>query len=89
MTILDTVPFPFFLYYRFPSQNIEGFEEDLLPSLHLQNTSNIENMKINVQLIKDKHIISIKNNIIQNITFDSSMGSAIMKCSVNLFRSSI
>lgn len=34
----SSLPFPFYLCYKFLDQNTVGFVASLLPSLHLQNT---------------------------------------------------
>lgn len=94
-----TIPFPFCLCCRFPGQSTEGFAGGLQPSRHQQNTGTSwqqnkqkksKNKLLHYRMRKLKTVVNLSERFIfENCTFDSSMGSAIMKCSVNLFLSSI
>lgn len=95
-----TIPFPFCPCCRFPGQSTEGFAGDLPPSRHQQNTgtswqqskqqgSKNKLLHYRMRKFKDNCKSQWKIYFVENCTFDSSMGSAIMKCSVSLFLSSI
>lgn len=94
-----TIPSPFCPCCRFPDQSTEGFAGGLQPSRHQQNTgtswqqnkqgSKNELLHYRMRKFKDSCKSQWKIYFVENCTFDSSMGSAIMKCSVNLFLSSI